>query len=426
MDSINVVYRAIISIITFALLIIIMILIEKPLFDASINLIKTYSNEWDTSNFAAFMKKYTNWGTVIICSICALYSLLTGPKIKQIMFINTVMLGWVLCSFLKNIHHALRPFWAEKSVPVISNENDYGNPSGHTSGSGCCIISALLLYLLDNYDFCLNDFEKDCVTKRRTGIIYNFYTKIIITVLAGIAYLLIVYSRVYLGAHSMNQVLYGIVLASFCVFVIFKLFRKELIDFYNEILVVHDRTLFGAYLISFVTIVGGILAAQIIAYAVLNLTGVELDSATLSHIRENFKDFDKGTPLNAGLVNSGLGCLVIGVHIGLVISARFFTIEPTRISINVSMGKQIGRMIFMMAMIAPLPIVAYVYLPSYPPLGCMWFKSVIPSLVMGFMLFGLGDYLMLRIGGLPKLKKDELKEISIEKNVPLLQDQVKA
>ena len=419
MESIGLHWKALIAIFTFAIFIGIMLLIDYPLFQASLTIIKEYSMSWDTSTFASIMKIYTNVGAITLCVLASMYVLLSGPKMKQIMYLNAVLLGWVLCSFFKNLHSELRPCWDDKDIKVMGSEKDYGNPSGHSTGCGCIVFSALLVYLFDNTDFCLNDAEKECVIKTRTGFVYSLPTKIIISIIGVLAYALVVYSRIYLGAHAINQVTYGVLLSVYSVLTIFYLFRKELISFYKHIFLEFDKAVFLKYVAIFVLIIGFMTAAQVILYVALVFSGVKLDQETLKHIREGgVPTMTEDTPLNSGLVNSGLGSVIIGAHIGLLFSARYFGIDPMRISFEISFLKKLARLLYVLLIAGSLPVLPFVLIPFEPPLEYMWIKTVIPSWTIGFLFYGVGDYLMMKANLLPELAKSE-KEIALLEEIKL-------
>ena len=97
---------------------------------------------------------------------------------------------------LKAAHHGPRPFWhSGTEVQGFHCSTQYGNPSGHTLTSFSC----LLLPWLDYY----TNFNKT------DSVLAKPLVKIVLLILALTWGCLIAFSRMYLGVHSLDQVLYG-------------------------------------------------------------------------------------------------------------------------------------------------------------------------------------------------------------------------
>ena len=75
MLNISIVWRIIIAVGSFAILIIIMNFISGPLFDESVDLLKDYSKDWYTTNFGSFMKRFTNIGAIAMVAIWSVYNM---------------------------------------------------------------------------------------------------------------------------------------------------------------------------------------------------------------------------------------------------------------------------------------------------------------------------------------------------------------
>jgi membrane-associated phospholipid phosphatase len=123
---------------------------------------------------------------IIIISILALQYLFF--KRKLLVFVNLlyVMGGLYFMALLKQIFQETRPFWINSQVKIYEwfCPTDFGNPSGHSF-----IVIAL-------YEPLFSDFIG--AGKKKFGLI-------IWTFVAA----LVMISRMYLGAHSLDQIVLG-------------------------------------------------------------------------------------------------------------------------------------------------------------------------------------------------------------------------
>eukprot|EP00826_Nyctotherus_ovalis_P033572 TRINITY_DN2727_c0_g7_i2.p1 TRINITY_DN2727_c0_g7~~TRINITY_DN2727_c0_g7_i2.p1 ORF type:complete len:431 (+),score=81.58 TRINITY_DN2727_c0_g7_i2:131-1423(+) len=406
--AILLVWKFVLIIAAFLILAVVMALVDGSLFQYSIEAIREYSKDWKKTGFDAFMRTYTNAGAVAIIAIGCVYCLLFGPKIKQLMYLNSVLLGQASNAFLKNLYHQYRPCWADLNTPVYGGEKDFGNPSGHATGCGVILFSALAVYLFDNLDFCLTEAEELEVKKTRAGILYSLPAKIIITVVTLFLYLIILYSRVYVGAHSFNQILYGSLLGLFIPVAIFYVFCQNLVSYYKHLL--SNRSINYVKNSLIISAIGLFpLLAHIITFIVLRFTGVKLDSKTLAHIQQYHSFFDENVPLNSGFINFGLGEMAIGANLGVLYNLYCFDINPTAVTFGMVFWKSVVRMIVVVAVAAPLPVLTAIFLPVSPPLLIIWVKSVLPGLCSGFILFGFMDCLLSRLKLLPAVPEEKEK-----------------
>ena len=390
--------RTLIIVALFSILILIHLFIDKKLYDASISVVNDFSKAWEGS-FMKFMTYFTNIGTGIFVILSSMYVILSGPKIKQIMYLNAVLISWCIACFLKNLFNELRPYWTDINLKILAPESDYGNPSGHSISTCCITFSAMVIYLRDNSDFCLNEKEAKLISNSRTGIIYSPIVKTILIILSIILCIFIMFSRVYVGAHAFNQILQGFLLAMLCTYAIFFSFRKELISLYKQILKNNKAGVLYAVL-SFIIICVCILS-HIVLYCSLRIAGICLDEVTLKHIINYKKNFTKYTPLESSATNGCLVSALLGIHFGIFFSVRYMKINPTRISLPVSNIKKVLRTGLVILVSAPILAVPFILVPKEPFIALVWVKSVIPGLLMGFIIYGLGDFLMAKIGCLP-------------------------
>ena len=108
-------------------------------------------------------------------------------------------------NFFKIIYRSPRPIWKSDDIKISCN-NGFGNPSGHSFTSMCVYLS--LAHLLTNFNY---------FYKKTIGVVLRVVIFIVLIVTIG----LVLFSRIVLGAHSINQVIYGGMLGFGTYFVLF-------------------------------------------------------------------------------------------------------------------------------------------------------------------------------------------------------------
>ena len=189
--------KIIIIIIYFIIIISTEFAYRNPLFDKSVeiesdiqNSIKNSSNEKLFKNFWKFISVL---GTAAIILSLFFIIFITHPLNYSFLFLHSIIYSSFLTNFLKIIYSNSRPYWMNPEKIYIACNGGYGNPSGHSDTSVCLYLS--LAHILTDFKF----------FKTKKGFIY----KIILYAFFIIIILLIMISRILLGAHSINQVIYG-------------------------------------------------------------------------------------------------------------------------------------------------------------------------------------------------------------------------
>ena len=191
---------------------------RKPLFEYS----KTFEKKW---------QKSASEGTIIffkiITKVCGEY-LMGAPIAFVLCFFPMVKSSFYIAGLIFDLHfHSLmkiwygnsRPYWEDPELFKDICDGGFGNPSGH-SISSVYLYSALYIYLYE------------------TKMLENKNIIKIILLLLFITYaLLVVLSRLILGIHSINQILYGSVLGLFTTLLICQIFKlhKMPISFYKKL-----------------------------------------------------------------------------------------------------------------------------------------------------------------------------------------------
>lgn len=157
---------------------------------------------------------------------------------------------------LKLSFHDPRPFWLSNEIKFDSCKTQFGNPSGHSN-------SAVTFMMVLFFDYAL-EISKNNPTK--------CYSKPIVRVLLFLAataiWLMIGYSRVLLGMHGWDQVIFGWTLgwwnACVCHFIIREPFKSHIYD----LTIKQDAQIgYKSYLLAALGIHAVVLAFSFILYA---------------------------------------------------------------------------------------------------------------------------------------------------------------
>lgn len=182
-------------------------LYEDALFDASNELIGDWQDE--NSFWADFYKIAGIAGEEYGVSISYFIFLAILPYSEIIFVLITVGFAAYLSGLHKQLLHDGRPYWVSDKVDAIYCNILYGNPSGH----------AVYFFSVIPTIFYLLFYAK---TRDRYSIGWNYYTHskwywafywitLILIIFIGIPSTL---SRLYLGAHTIDQMIYGALIGS--------------------------------------------------------------------------------------------------------------------------------------------------------------------------------------------------------------------
>jgi hypothetical protein len=198
---------------------------------------------------------------------------------------------------MKNIYANPRPFMVFKNVTVKDCDSGYGNPSGHS-------FSSVSVYLAFYHIMTDIKFFKDEVWR---SILRFFFLAVTLTFVV-----LIMFSRFYLGVHSLNQLIFG-ASCGFCLYY-----------FYFFVLCFHEyssKEFFDQFYKVFNTIV---YSCVFIFFTALNIILYTFNTHNTSYYNAIVDIFCSHIPLyrrfdnEAGIVPLTL-CALIGAYYGLLI-----------------------------------------------------------------------------------------------------------
>ena len=125
----------------------------------------------------------------------------------------------------KILYRQERPLWINPEININSQHScGYGNPSGHSLSSSC-------LYL--SFWYVLSDLLYNLINNKK---LFNVVKYAIFSFCLGIIYLIMT-SRIYLGVHSINQIIFGFLigLGIFLLFLpLFKVYHNTASEYLNN------------------------------------------------------------------------------------------------------------------------------------------------------------------------------------------------
>ena len=168
----------------------------QTLFNESLELIpkfqKSCSNSYHFWKFIAYLG-----GKPVLGGIYVVLFLFLPLNKVYIIFFLLIFTGFVDHTS-KILYRQERPLWMNDEIDVHSEHAcGYGNPSGHALSSSCLYLS--LWYML-------SDLISGLIKNNKK--LFNIIKYTILTVCLGIVYLIMT-SRIYLGVHSINQIIFG-------------------------------------------------------------------------------------------------------------------------------------------------------------------------------------------------------------------------
>ena len=184
---------------------------RKPLFQNSVEIAKAVQDKMSSSTI--FFKYWAYLGVMEF--IISIIFFIFFPISYCFTFFLNMILSSHLCSFAKLVYSQGRPFLLDKKV-FITCESGYGNPSGHSFQCTSNLLAFVQMFI-DLFQ----------LNKKYTIIIY---------IICALFILSINFSRIILGVHSINQVIYGDTLGFTVYFIIVHIIephKKDINKFFN-------------------------------------------------------------------------------------------------------------------------------------------------------------------------------------------------
>jgi len=167
---------------------------REPLFSASLTFIPAFQSAF--SDYHLFFTVLTDLGAEFLCGGMLLVAYVFTSRKRALYYMFNFMVMNFASAFLKLRGHEPRPFWVDSKVAAIRCSNEYGSPSGHSSTS-MHITMAVTLDIAEELHM------------PTIGKVMSSCAGIGLPILIGI-------SRLYVGVHSLDQVLFGWSIGMWC------------------------------------------------------------------------------------------------------------------------------------------------------------------------------------------------------------------
>ncbi len=316
------------------------------------------------------------------------------PINKTFLILSLIIHSSYWDNLLKMIYGNPRPFWDDTNIYPSCN-GGFGNPSGH-SFSSTAVFLGLPLVIIDIKRF------------KERNIIYSILVYFIfITIM-----ILVIFSRVFLGAHSINQVLYGGLLGIGLYFIhchLFNLVNPKPKFFFQ---LFKNKLLHIFFLIFY----SGMLVAVVMVY--FKCDNYSLKYTTFLTLncqnKANYRLFNPD-----GLFNALSIFALIGGHLGLIFLVHYIDkYYPTKYQEvyewdwnRKSYKNLLYKILF--AMVSAFPLSLFFFVPENSDLSIIYvFKVSIPYFISCFFILGPCVWFFIYF----KLANDKIYVLEINRN----------
>lgn len=349
---------------------------RKPLFDYSLIWIKNQQTS-SSQVLMSFFKVISEFGTEPVLIPIVVLTYLFAPLNKAYLFLSVTILALVIDCIMKICYGSPRPYWIDKTL-FKACDGGFGNPSGHSYTSTASYLT--LAHILTDYDF----FKKKIYM--RLGVYFLFIGLIIAILL----------SRLFLGIHSINQILYGSLLGFALYFLYIHIFAMHKLS---------GQEFFRIFTELSLIIINLLLHLIILAISILVYFLVPNDTSPYDEIQNNLCP---NLNLYRKFNNDGLyGCLtflaLIGSHYGILFLANILNLKNKN-NLDVflkwnSNNKLLNKLyIFLLMICFATPLILMLIISGKANLIIIYiFKVSIPYLLACFGIYGLNIYCSIKL-----------------------------
>jgi len=382
---------------------------REPLFNYSLYFEKNWQSKATEATISTF-KILTKYGGEYLMAVPVLIVFCFFTLIKSYVYITFFIFCLQFHSIMKVWYGNKRPFWERQSLYKGLCDGGFGNPSGHS-------ISTVFLYLT------LFMYIKE--TKRLNK---KYLILLVILLLCFFWILMILLSRIILGMHSINQVIYGStlgVIISLFVFIVFKIHRMPVSvykKFFRE-----KKYIYISLIVYFVFIV--------MTYLTYFLSNKGFDYVKYNDILDNLceKKVPKYRRFNEeGLFGSSTILAMLGMYLGQIlfwylIENKYKVNEDHPDNVEIKNGNDNNNMesddsvddlinhwninrvflchnfktvlkIILVFIISILPGILFIAIPNNSNLILIFSVKIgIPYFLIPFLLYGFGFYYLIKL-----------------------------
>ena len=167
----------------------------NKLFNKSLDIIPRFQESYNY--FDSFWTFITFFGTKPAFGVISVILFFFIPLNKVFIITFLVILTGFFDHTLKIVYLQERPNWINEEIDIEDRHScGYGNPSGHSLSSTCIYLSLWYIF-------------SQLIDSKLTNKSISRLLKFLILSFSIILFLLIMISRLYLGVHSLNQIIFG-------------------------------------------------------------------------------------------------------------------------------------------------------------------------------------------------------------------------
>lgn len=340
---------------------------RQPLFDLSERVEIDFQKNIDPSFFKLISKIGTQPVYLPVTVICFIFLPLNFP----FTLLSVIIHATYWDNLLKMLYGEARPYWVFRDLSPSCNCG-FGNPSGHSMSSSAVYLS--IWHIVTNNKY----FEE------------RYFIKMMLLSIFIFLILLIIFSRLVLAAHSINQVLFGgllgvsIYLFHFYVFKMDKLKSKDFFEFFTSKKKIRIFAVFYLLLL---------LISFFVYFFVGNKTVIE---ENIDYISKNCGEIQEYRKFNEDGIFHCLSIFALmGSHIGIGLFTNF--IERKRLFIRYEeiynfnkTGIKKKIFILLILLISGSPILLFFIIPGDSTLILILiFKVTIPYILGCIGIFGV-------------------------------------
>lgn len=221
---------------------------NEPLYALTLEYVPLWQKGYDRTSFAVqFLRVVTYFGEGYAGALAFAIAFAFSSRDRAFYILLAHTCASIVNKTLKIVYRNPRPYMVDAEITAFGCSKSFGNPSGHSSLSACLYITIFLLIFHDNTDkhgqTPSSSLREPLLNIQSTPSLRTYYSqkkkqtrspfldKLIYTLSAMLVILIIFtvgMSRVLLGVHSMNQVVYGWSYGAWIAFFLFRYVRPGL------------------------------------------------------------------------------------------------------------------------------------------------------------------------------------------------------
>jgi membrane-associated phospholipid phosphatase len=342
---------------------------RKPLFTQSIRWQKEMQADHSQS-IEDFFKAITHFGGEPVFIPLLILIFLWFPINKSFTFLCSVVYSAYFDNIMKLMYGQPRPFWIDPSVHIAC-DGGYGTPSGHAFSSTTTYLA--FWHIITDYEF----FKKSAI-----GIILRVF---ILLLFIGLIFAICI-SRVFLGVHAVDQILFGASLGFAVYYIIFHIFAihhmesKFFFNLFKKNMLINIASCWFTALLLLGFLLWGFVKID-------NTQWEKVLVEKCPHIKSYRKYKDDALYGFLTLFT------VIGAHYGLIFLAKISQVKFPNKEYEINhwyrgdWKSHIYRVLLTIVFI--IPVILVFAIPGNINLGIIFtFKVSFPYLILGFNIFG--------------------------------------